>query len=110
KAVSFTGSCEVGNGIQSKTTQHGIKTQLEMGGKNPTIILRDADLNLATDIVVNGAFFSTGQKCTATSRALVEESIYDSFLNLLIEKAKKLRVGNGLEKGIEVGPCVDSNQ
>jgi acyl-CoA reductase-like NAD-dependent aldehyde dehydrogenase len=81
-----------------------------MGGKNPTIILQDADLNLATDIVVNGAFFSTGQKCTATSRALVEQSIYDSFLKLLVEKAKKLRLGNGLEKGIEVGPCVDSNQ
>jgi aldehyde dehydrogenase (NAD+) len=81
-----------------------------MGGKNPTIVLRDADLNPATDIVVNGAFFSTGQKCTATSRALVEESIYESFLNLLVEKTKKLRVGNGLEKGIEIGPCVDASQ
>jgi acyl-CoA reductase-like NAD-dependent aldehyde dehydrogenase len=110
KAVSFTGSCEVGTGIQQKTLTRGVKTQLEMGGKNPTIVLADADLNLATDIVVNGAFFSTGQKCTATSRALVEESIYESFLDLLVQKTRKLRVGNGLEKGIEIGPCVDANQ
>jgi alpha-ketoglutaric semialdehyde dehydrogenase len=110
KAVSFTGSCEVGGGIQQKTVARGVKTQLEMGGKNPTIVLRDADLNLATDIVVNGAFFSTGQKCTATSRALVEESIYEPFLDLLLDKARKLRVGNGLDKGIEIGPCVDANQ
>ena len=110
KAVSFTGSCEVGTGIQQKTLNRGVKTQLEMGGKNPTIVLGDADLNLATDIVLNGAFFSTGQKCTATSRALVEKSIYESFLDLLVQKTKKLRVGNGLEKGIEIGPCVDANQ
>ncbi len=110
KALSFTGSCEVGNGIQQKTSQKGIKTQLEMGGKNPTIVLRDADLNMATDIVVNGAFFSTGQKCTATSRAIVEEAIFEDFLKLLVEKTQKLRVGNGLEKGIDMGPCVDERQ
>jgi alpha-ketoglutaric semialdehyde dehydrogenase len=110
KALSFTGSCEVGNGIQQKTVHKGIKTQLEMGGKNPTIVLRDADLQRATDIVINGAFFSTGQKCTATSRAIVEETIFSDFVNLLVEKAKKLRVGNGMEKGIEMGPCVDESQ
>ncbi len=110
KAVSFTGSCGVGIGIQKKTVEKGIKTQLEMGGKNPTIVLGDADLNMATDIVINAAFFSTGQKCTATSRAIVEESIFDDFLKLLVEKTKKLRVGNGMEKGIEMGPCVDESQ
>ena len=110
KAVSFTGSCGVGNGIQKKTVEKGIKTQLEMGGKNPTIVLRDADLNMATDIVINGAFFSTGQKCTATSRAIVEEGIFDDFVKILVEKTKKLRVGNGIEKGIEMGPCVDESQ
>jgi alpha-ketoglutaric semialdehyde dehydrogenase len=110
KAVSFTGSCEVGNGIQQKTVQRGIKTQLEMGGKNPTIVLRDADLNMATDIVVNGAFFSTGQKCTATSRAIVEEAIFDDFVKLLVEKTRRLRVGSGLEKGVDIGPCVDEGQ
>ena len=73
KAISFTGSCEVGQSIQQKTASKGVKTQLEMGGKNPTIVLKDADLDLATDIVINGAFFSTGQKCTATSRALIEK-------------------------------------
>ena len=110
KAVSFTGSCGVGIGIQKKTVEKGIKTQLEMGGKNPTIVLGDADLNMATDIVINAAFFSTGQKCTATSRAIVEESIFDDFVKLLVEKTKKLRVGNGMEKGIEMGPCVDESQ
>ncbi len=110
KAVSFTGSCEVGNGIQQKTTQRGTKTQLEMGGKNPTIVLGDVDLNLATDVVVNGAFFSTGQKCTATSRAIVEEAIFDDFVKLLVEKTRKLRVGNGMEKGVDIGPCVDESQ
>ncbi|MBM3804939.1 MAG: aldehyde dehydrogenase family protein [Acidimicrobiia bacterium] len=110
KAVSFTGSCEVGNGIQNKTVPRGTKTQLEMGGKNPTIVLRDADLNMAADIVVNGAFFSTGQKCTATSRALIEEPIFEEFVRLLVEKTRRLRVGNGIEKGVDIGPCVDEGQ
>ena len=110
KAVSFTGSCEVGKGIQQQTAMRGIKTQLEMGGKNPTIVLRDANLDQAADVVVNGAFFSTGQKCTATSRALVERPVYDRFVQLLVEKTEKLKVGDGLRKGIEMGPCIDENQ
>jgi len=110
KAVSFTGSCEVGNGIQRQTAPRGIKTQLEMGGKNPTIVLRDADLDQAADVVVNGAFFSTGQKCTATSRALVEKPVFDEFVRLLVEKTENLKVGDGLRQGIEMGPCVDENQ
>ena len=110
KAVSFTGSCEVGDEIRRQTAPRGIKTQLEMGGKNPTIVLRDADLNQAADVVVNGAFFSTGQKCTATSRALVEKPIFDRFVSLLVEKTEKLKVGDGLQQGIEMGPCVDENQ
>ena len=110
KAISFTGSCEVGQSIQQKTASKGVKTQLEMGGKNPTIVLKDADLDLATDIVINGAFFSTGQKCTATSRALIEKEIFNDFVALLVDKTKKLKVGNGLEQGVDVGPCVDENQ
>lgn len=110
KAVSFTGSCEVGNGIQQKTVQRSIKTQLEMGGKNPTIVLRDAEVKMAVDIVVNGAFFSTGQKCTATSRAVVEEAIFEDFVKALVEKTRQLRVGNGMEKGVDIGPCVDESQ
>ncbi|MEW5978164.1 MAG: aldehyde dehydrogenase family protein [Acidobacteriota bacterium] len=109
-AVSFTGSCEVGGAIQEKTVSRGVKTQLEMGGKNPTIVLADADLNMAADIVVNGAFFSTGQKCTATSRAIIEEAVFPEFVEILAEKTRKLRVGNGLEKGVDIGPCVDEAQ
>jgi len=110
KAVSFTGSCEVGNGIQRQTAPRGIKTQLEMGGKNPTIVLRDADLDQAADVVVNGAFFSTGQKCTATSRALVEKPVFDEFVRLLVDKTESLKVGDGLREGVQMGPCVDENQ
>ena len=109
-AVSFTGSCEVGNGIQRQTAPRGIKTQLEMGGKNPTIVLRDADLDQAADVVVNGAFFSTGQKCTATSRALVEKPVFDEFVRLLVKKTENLKVGDGLQEGVQMGPCVDENQ
>ncbi|HVN79011.1 MAG TPA: aldehyde dehydrogenase family protein [Terriglobia bacterium] len=110
KGVSFTGSCQVGRGIQRKTASLGVKTQLEMGGKNPVIVLKDVDLQKAVDIVINGAFFSTGQKCTATSRAIVEESLYTEFLNLLVQRTRKLKVGNGLEPGVDVGPCVDESQ
>ena len=110
KGVSFTGSCPVGKGIQKKTLQRGIKTQLEMGGKNPTIVLKDANLAKAAEIVVNAAFFSTGQKCTATSRLIVEEEIYEPFLRLLVDRTRQLKVGNGLEAGIEIGPCVDETQ
>jgi len=110
KAISFTGSCEVGQDIQQKTASKGVKTQLEMGGKNPTIVLKDADLDLATDIVINGAFFSTGQKCTATSRAIIEKEIFNDFVALLVNKTQKLKVGNGLEQGVDIGPCVDENQ
>ncbi|HEY4085066.1 MAG TPA: aldehyde dehydrogenase family protein, partial [Bryobacteraceae bacterium] len=84
--------------------------QLEMGGKNPTIVLKDADLEYAVDTVVNAAFGSTGQKCTATSRAIVEAGIYDQFVARLVEKTKALKVGDGMEPGIYMGPCVDESQ
>ncbi len=110
KAVSFTGSCEVGNWLHAEASQRRLRIQLEMGGKNPTIVLADADFNLAVENVVNGAFFSTGQKCTATSRAIVEEAIYDRFLEALVERTRKLKVGNGLEPGVDIGPAVDQGQ
>ena len=78
-----------------------------MGGKNPTIVLADADFDSAVENVVNAAFFSTGQKCTATSRAIVEDAIYDRFVEAVVERTKKLKVGNGMEAGIDIGPCVD---
>ena len=110
KAISFTGSCEVGNGLYEKVSQRKVRCQLEMGGKNPTIVLKDADLDTATDIVLNGAFMSTGQKCTACSRAIIEKAIYEPFVEKLLTKTKKLRVGNGLEAGVQIGPAVDKSQ
>jgi len=110
RALSFTGSCEVGNQLQRKMAGRKVRIQLEMGGKNPTVVLRDADLDYAADILVNGAFFSTGQKCTACSRAIVEKAVYEPLVEKLLTKTRKLKVGNGLETGIDIGPAVDSNQ
>jgi len=110
RAVSFTGSCEVGNALYEKVTQRRVRVQLEMGGKNPTVVLKDADLDYAADVLVNGAFFSTGQKCTACSRAIIERSVYEPLLEKLIAKTRKLKVGNGLDPGIEIGPAVDAAQ
>src|SRR5579859_604249 len=110
KAVSFTGSCQIGNWLHAEASKRRLRIQLEMGGKNPTIVLADADFNSAVENVVNAAFFSTGQKCTATSRAIVEDAIYDKFLAALIERTKKLKVGDGMQPGIEIGPLVDQAQ
>jgi acyl-CoA reductase-like NAD-dependent aldehyde dehydrogenase len=110
RAVSFTGSCEVGNALYDKVTRRRIRVQLEMGGKNPTIVLKDSDLNYAADVLINGAFFSTGQKCTACSRAIIEEVIYEPLVKILVEKTQKLKVGNGLEPGVHIGPAVDLKQ
>ncbi len=110
KAVSFTGSCTVGARLHEQASRRRLRIQLEMGGKNPTIVLGDADFGAAVENVVNAAFFSTGQKCTATSRAIVEESIYDRFVAAVVERTKKLKVGDGMQPGIEIGPCVDQAQ
>ncbi|HTS63498.1 MAG TPA: aldehyde dehydrogenase family protein [Candidatus Acidoferrales bacterium] len=110
KAVSFTGSCEVGNWLHAEASKRRLRIQLEMGGKNPTIVLADADFNLAVENTVNAAFFSTGQKCTATSRAIVEESIYDRFVAAVVERTRKLKVGDGMQSGVDIGPCVDEGQ
>jgi aldehyde dehydrogenase (NAD+) len=110
KAVSFTGSCQVGNWLHAEASKRRLRIQLEMGGKNPTIVLADCDFNAAVENVVNGAFFSTGQKCTATSRAIVEESIHDRFVEALVERTRKLKVGNGLEPGVHIGPAIDAAQ
>jgi alpha-ketoglutaric semialdehyde dehydrogenase len=110
RAVSFTGSCDVGNALYDKVTKRRIRIQLEMGGKNPTIVLKDADLDYAAGVLVNGAFFSTGQKCTACSRAIIEKPIYEALVERLVARTKKLKVGNGLDPGVEIGPAVDANQ
>jgi acyl-CoA reductase-like NAD-dependent aldehyde dehydrogenase len=110
RAVSFTGSCEVGNALYEKVARRKIRVQLEMGGKNPTVVLKDADLNYAADILVNGAFFSTGQKCTACSRAVIERAVYEPLVEILLAKTHKMKVGNGLEPGVDMGPAVDASQ
>jgi alpha-ketoglutaric semialdehyde dehydrogenase len=110
RAVSFTGSCEVGNGLYQKAAARRLRVQLEMGGKNPTVVLKDADPDIAAQILVNGAFFSTGQKCTACSRAIIEEAAYDAVLEKLLAQTRKLKVGNGLEPGVQIGPAVDAAQ
>jgi aldehyde dehydrogenase (NAD+) len=110
KAISFTGSNDVGHWLHNEASKRRLRIQLEMGGKNPTIVLADADLKSAVENVVNAAFFSTGQKCTATSRAIVEDGIYDQFISALVERTKALKVGDGMQAGIEIGPCVDKGQ
>jgi aldehyde dehydrogenase (NAD+) len=108
--ISFTGSTSVGDALYRKVSDRKLRVQLEMGGKNPTIVLRDADLTYAADILINGAFFSTGQKCTACSRAIIERPIYESLVRLLLEKTRALKIGNGLNAGVQIGPAVDSHQ
>jgi len=110
KALSFTGSCEVGNRLYDKATRRRLRVQLEMGGKNPTIVLADANLDVAAATLVNAAFFSTGQKCTACSRAIVERSVYQPLVEKLVAKTRALKIGNGLEAGIDIGPAVDETQ
>jgi aldehyde dehydrogenase (NAD+) len=110
KAISFTGSCEVGRRLHAQASQRRLRIQLEMGGKNPTIVLADCNFPLAVENVVNAAFASTGQKCTATSRAIVEEAIYDRFLEALIERTRKLKVGDGLDPQTDLGPAIDQAQ
>jgi aldehyde dehydrogenase (NAD+) len=110
KGVSFTGSCDVGNWLHAEASKRRLRIQLEMGGKNPTIVLADADFSSAVENTVNAAFFSTGQKCTATSRAIVEDAIYDKFVAAVVERTRKLKVGDGMTAGIDIGPCVDQAQ
>jgi acyl-CoA reductase-like NAD-dependent aldehyde dehydrogenase len=110
KAISFTGSCDVGHWLHAEASKRSLRIQLEMGGKNPTIVLADADFNAAVENVVNAAFFSTGQKCTATSRAIVEAPIYDAFVEALVGRTRRLKVGNGMDPGVDIGPAVDEAQ
>ena len=110
RAISFTGSNEVGTRLYALGAQHMKKVQCEMGGKNAVIVLDDADLELAATATVQGAFGATGQRCTATSRAVVQESVLAKFTQLVIDKAKALKVGDGIEAGVNMGPAVDNGQ
>lgn len=109
-AVSFTGSVATGQMVAAACVARMRKFQLEMGGKNPLVVLDDADLETALDCAVNGAFFSTGQRCTASSRLIVTESIHGRFVEALAERTRTLRVGNPLDGDTQIGPVIDAGQ
>ncbi|MEW9672520.1 alpha-ketoglutaric semialdehyde dehydrogenase GucD [Ammoniphilus sp. 3BR4] len=110
KAISFTGSNQVGQGIALKALQRGAKYQLEMGGKNPVIVSRHADLDLAAELTVSGSMRSSGQKCTATSRAIIVKEVYEAFREKVIQKMKSIKVGDGLQANTYMGPVASQNQ
>jgi aldehyde dehydrogenase (NAD+) len=109
-AVSFTGSMETGRGIAKKAVARMAKVQLEMGSKNPLVVLDDADLPTAVNVAVQGAYFSTGQRCTASSRLIVTEGIHDRFVEAVTQKLSALKVDNALTPGTEIGPVVEQPQ
>jgi aldehyde dehydrogenase (NAD+) len=109
-AVTFTGSNAVGRKVGQIALARGAKYQLEMGGKNPVIVAEDADLDLAVDATISGGLRSTGQKCTATSRVIVVEGVYEAFREKLLAKVKELRVGDGLDAATWLGPCASGKQ
>lgn len=109
-AVSFTGSVTTGRIVAEACTRHMRRVQLEMGGKNPLVVLDDTDLELATDAALDGAFLSTGQRCTASSRLIVTEGIHARFVERLTDKMRALRVGPALEPASQIGPVVDQTQ
>lgn len=109
-AVSFTGSASIGRSVAIAAVERLAKVQLEMGGKNPYVVLADADLDTAVECVVQGAFYSTGQRCTASSRVIVTEGVHDRFVELLSERIATLRVGDALADDTDIGPVVDERQ
>jgi len=108
--VSFTGSVQTGEKVAQACTARFARFQLEMGGKNPLIVLDDADLAVAVNCAVQGAFYSTGQRCTASSRLIVTEGIHDRFVEALVAKTKSLVVDDARKKGTDIGPVVDERQ
>ena len=109
-AISFTGSMETGQSIAKKAVARMAKFQLEMGSKNPLVVLDDADLPTAVNVAIQGAYFSTGQRCTASSRLIVTEGIHDRFVQALTQRLQTLKVDNALAPGTEIGPVVDQPQ
>ncbi|MBO9827674.1 aldehyde dehydrogenase family protein [Xanthomonas sp. A2111] len=109
-ALSFTGSVPTGNRLLRQAAERGLKIQLEMGGKNPLVVLADADLDLAAEIAVNGAYFSTGQRCTASSRLIVERAVHDDFVARVRTRLAALKIGHALEPGVDIGPVASASQ
>ncbi len=110
RAVSFTGSLETGKWILGEAARDMKRVSLELGGKNPIIVMDDADMEIAIDGVLWGAFGTTGQRCTAASRVIVQEKILPLFQKRLIEKMKLLRIGNGLDENVDIGPVINNTQ
>jgi aldehyde dehydrogenase (NAD+) len=109
-AVSFTGSVETGKRVARNCAARLAKVQLEMGGKNPQVVLDDADLDTAVNVSLQSAFFSTGQRCTASSRLIVTQGIHDRFVQGLVDKLKTLKIDDALKDGTDIGPVVDQAQ
>ena len=109
-AVTFTGSQDIGPSVAAAAVKTGARVQLEMGGKNPLIVLDDADLATAVSVAINGAFFQAGQRCTASSRLIVTEGIHDRFVEAMIARMKTIVVDDALKAGTEIGPVVDQRQ
>jgi aldehyde dehydrogenase (NAD+) len=110
KAISFTGSNQVGIRLYEEASRRGAKVQCEMGGKNPVVIMEDADIDLAVESTAQGAFGSSGQRCTATSRAVVVDEIADEFVARIAKRAASMRIGAGNDPATEMGPSVDESQ
>lgn len=110
QGITFTGSDVVGKAVGQAALARGTKYQLEMGGKNPVIVAEDADLDLAVEATISGGLRSTGQKCTATSRVIVHRNVYEAFKDKLVSKVKQIKVGNGLDAGVWMGPSVSERQ
>lgn len=109
-AVSFTGSAATGRKVAAACVARMAKFQLEMGGKNPMVVLDDADLDVAVNCAVNSGYFSTGQRCTASSRLIVTDGIHDRFVAAMVERLKSLRVDDARAAGADIGPVVDQRQ
>jgi aldehyde dehydrogenase (NAD+) len=109
-AISFTGSVATGQKVAAACVARMAKFQLEMGGKNPFVVLDDADLDVAVNCALNSGFFSTGQRCTASSRVIVTEGVHERFVAAMVEKMRTLKVDDARKKGTDIGPVVDEKQ
>jgi aldehyde dehydrogenase (NAD+) len=110
RLISFTGSTEVGTEVAEKCARLGKRVSLEMGGKNAIVVLDDADLDLALDGIVWSAFGTSGQRCTAASRVIVQRGVAEELTARLVERAKRLKLGNGLDPETDVGPVINEQQ
>ncbi|MDP3671040.1 MAG: aldehyde dehydrogenase family protein [Telluria sp.] len=109
-AISFTGSSGTGERVLAACARRRAKVQLEMGGKNPLVVLADADMETALNAAIQGSYFSTGQRCTASSRLIVDEQVYAKFVAAMARRLGELKVGHALHPGIDIGPVVDGSQ